>query len=1077
METPSDSRDRTEPPPEAPRSSDGGEAPANEPRPGESTPTSETVTGPTQPERVGWEETRTMTALRQTIDDDAVQAAPAELIGRLLGDYEVNAEIARGGMGIVYKATQLRLHRPVALKLIRAAQFASDREIRRFHREAQIIASLEHPHIVPIYDIEEADGLHYYSMPLMSGGSLRTAAPRLKGNGRAIAEVLIEVARAVHHAHRYGVLHRDLKPSNVLLDESGRPFVADFGLAQHFDPDGTISGLAGGTPGYMAPEQIDPENRTLTTATDIYALGAMLYALLVARPPFQSGTTRETIRRIREDLPEPPRSIDPRIDEDIEAICLKCLEKAPERRYASASELAEDLRRYLEHRPVSARPLRFGVTARKWARRHPWVAALSAGLALVTFCALVGLTVAWRLTAHSLYESRHHVYLSKIRRAYGEFEQANASAVRQLLYETAPRSARDGPDFRGFEWELLDHLADQALMVEPMHGNRPAQAVAYAPDGRLLAIGTDEGVLELLDVETQSPRAVLSHPRGFIDLAFAPDGKTLAATDSSGTLLLYDFNGDKLVMRARVASPSVSNAIAYAPDSRSLLAGALDGSVTMRDAQTGEVEHRLRESVSPQVQSVSINDRGDELAALFVDGALRTWRRTEGDAWELAEEREGVTAAAHGPDGRFAVSLEGKGLLVDRPCEPSLLLTVPRLTGELEALRFSPDGSRLAGFGSAHAVLVWELKPGDHPSILKGHQGPIFDLAFAPDGRRLASASWDGSARVWDPTQEQLVPAVVEPDELVLSLAVSPDGRWLASGGSGGTLNLREARTRRLRRRFDDHEGAIHAIAFHPDGRWLATGDARGELRLRKLGTEAPPEVLIAHLGPVRAVVFSPDGTRLYSVGDDGSFIVWDWRRGRRLGSWTASGQAVWALAISPEGDWAATGGPDRIVRVWDLESGRLRQRFEDHANAIQALAVSPDGRYIASASFDRRIRLWDLWTGQLEATLVGHQNVVTALAFTPDGSRLLSGGDDRTVRIWDARTGQAIVSLPELTGRVRALALTPNADLLMTSSTDHILRFWSTRGREPEGLPARTGVGRAAKREAPAEGRANQGH
>ncbi len=299
------------------------------------------------------------------------------------GDYELLAPLARGGMGIVYRARHLSLERVVALKMLVCGELASEAELHRFRAEAESAARLDHPNIVPIYEVGEHDGCPYFTMKLMEGGNLAEHLERFRGNPRRAAEVLVALARAVHHGHQRGILHRDLKPANVLLDGSGRPHVADFGVARHLDEDAvhTRSGVVVGTPSYMAPEQAAGHSRHLTTAVDVYGLGALLYELLTGRPPFMAETPTQVLRQVLEAEPLPPRELDARIDRDLETLCLKCLEKDPERRYGSAEELAEELERYLRGEHIQARPVGRAARVWRWCRRHPMPAGILGSIA------------------------------------------------------------------------------------------------------------------------------------------------------------------------------------------------------------------------------------------------------------------------------------------------------------------------------------------------------------------------------------------------------------------------------------------------------------------------------------------------------------------------------------------------------------------------------------------------------------------------------------------------------------------------------------------------------------------------
>src|SRR5438046_1175224 len=298
------------------------------------------------------------------------------------GDYEVLEEMGRGGQGIVYRARQKSLNRTVALKIVGLGQWATKSHLKRFHLDAEAAASLHHHCIVPIYEIGERDGSCYFSMKLVEGGPLDKVAEREQMSPRRAAEVIARLARTLHYAHERGVLHRDIKPGNILIDAKGEPHLTDFGLARLVETESTITRTteALGTPSYMAPEQAKGNNTQLTSATDVYGLGAVLYHLLTGHPPFAGGTTYQTIRLLLETEPRQPRLWNPKLDRDLSTICLKCLDKDPQRRYASALALAEDLERWLTHEPIQARRIGAFTRGRKWVRRNPTSALLAGSL-------------------------------------------------------------------------------------------------------------------------------------------------------------------------------------------------------------------------------------------------------------------------------------------------------------------------------------------------------------------------------------------------------------------------------------------------------------------------------------------------------------------------------------------------------------------------------------------------------------------------------------------------------------------------------------------------------------------------
>lgn len=304
---------------------------------------------------------------------------PAKILGDV-GGYELLEEIGRGGQGVVYRAHQKSLNRTVALKVIGLGPWTTEAHLKRFRREAEAAAHLEHPSIVPIYEVGEREAQCYFSMKFIEGGQLDEVVKRNPMLPRRAAELIAKVARTVHYAHEHGILHRDIKPGNILLDANGEPHLTDFGLARLVEAESTITGTLEvlGTPSYMAPEQAVGETRNLTSATDVYGLGAVLYQLLTGQPPFAGGTTYETIRLLRDTEPRSPRLLNPKVDRDLSAICLKCLEKDPQHRYSSALALAEDLEHWLKHEPIRAKRAGFFIYSRKWVRRNPAIAAVIA---------------------------------------------------------------------------------------------------------------------------------------------------------------------------------------------------------------------------------------------------------------------------------------------------------------------------------------------------------------------------------------------------------------------------------------------------------------------------------------------------------------------------------------------------------------------------------------------------------------------------------------------------------------------------------------------------------------------------
>ncbi len=555
--------------------------------------------------------------------------APGDVaLGRFLGEFELLEEIGRGGMGIVYRARQKGINRLVALKTLSAGKLASAVNVERFRNEARAVGQLRHRNIVSIHTAGLDDGRHFFTMDLVEGKSLAELVRHGPLSPSRAAAYVRAVALAIHYAHEQGILHRDLKPSNILIDNSDQPRITDFGLARWLAGNSrlTLTGQVLGTPGYMSPEQAAGHCDQIGTASDVYALGAILYELVTGRPTLLADTPMEALLQIVRIEPIPPRLLNPRVPRDLETICLKCLEKEPGRRYASAGDLAGDLERFGDGLPVRARPIGKAGRLCRWCRRNKLLAGLAAVAAsslLAGSCASTYFAVQANRRAdeavRARLDSEYRLYVADMRLAQRAWNENQVPRLRELLDAHRPKDDGD-IDRRGFEWYYLDNLCHTARLTLDGFGQE-VHGVAYSPDGNLLAAcGRDR--MRIWDAATGRVLHDLSAPDGAIHcVVFSPDGKRLASGRDSALDIWDAIDGEALMTLPRPAGAVVS--IAFSPDGKTLAAAGLAGEAIARDDASGRIARTLLSDTG--VESVAYSPDGKRLVAAERDGKITVW--------------------------------------------------------------------------------------------------------------------------------------------------------------------------------------------------------------------------------------------------------------------------------------------------------------------------------------------------------------------------------------------------------------------------------------------------------------------
>ena len=1004
--------------------------------------------------------------------------------------YEIVAILGRGGMGVVYKAQHLALNRTVALKMVLAGGHAGPRELARFRTEAEAVARLQHPNIVQIHEVGEADGHPYCALEFVEGGNLATKLGGKPLPVRAAAKLVEALARAMQLAHSRNVVHRDLKPANILLTADGTPKITDFGLARQMDSDSseTQAGAVMGTPSYMAPEQASGHAHEAGPAADVYALGAILYDCLAGRPPFKGKTVVETLDQVRTQEPVPPSHWQAGIPLDLDTICLKCLRKEPEKRYASAAELADELVRFQRGKPILARPIDRLERTIKWVKRNPLEAASLGGIVGIFLTAFI--LVSWSYVRAEdarkdeakqrqvADEARDTAQREQKAERWGRYRAniAAASAALQLQNSGAARIALDdaSEEHRNWEWRHLHSQLDGAALVLPAPGGKYRLHV-LSPSGRQVAVcGADHNDVYLYDVATGKLDAVLSeHSAPATSVAYRPDGKQVATASNDQTIRLWDpATGQQTALLRPEAAPSQLDRnpdVAYNADGSRIasypsLAGGV-GTSRLWDATTGK-EIAVLATWQELPRPVVFSPDGKRVAVGF------------GEFLYLCDTLSGRQIAVRGPLANrvafLAYSTDGKRIASSVFVDASGVIhlwdgengkEVAKLrghTGAVNALLFSPDGSRLISGGGYpdNTTRLWDAATGQPLTpILAGHKNGMNTLAFSPDGKQVVTSSSDQTARLWD---ERTGPVVLRGHTgQVVAGRFSPDGTRVVTTSTDGTLRLWNTQGE-LIDVLRGHSAGFDRLCpplFTPDGSRLVSGTIDGTVRVWDMKLVERNGILSGHESFVYDVAFDPNGEQVASAAWDGTARLWDATTGRQTGLLKHEEKGIiLSVAYSRDGRRLATADRVQGVALWDVASGKASRSSQFVASKPweNRACLNPDGTLLASGSFEGPVILWDVATGREVDRLNGHGREQNGdmigsidVAFHPDGSLLASTGVDGTVRLWDVATRVSVAVLRGHTEKVWRVAFSADGKLLASCSNDKTIRFWDIQTHE----------------------------